>query len=128
MMSEKALHVLVVDDDMMARMTAVKCLKQQGHSADTAEGGAQALEALRTRDFDLILLDLLMPDVDGVDVLRQLKADAGLRNTPVIMISGTDEAERLEKCIEMGAADHLAKPLDPALLATKISALVGDAT
>jgi len=121
-MTEHNLHVLVVDDDMMARMTAVQCLKQQGHTAVTAEGGKQGLEILESQDFDLILLDLLMPDVDGIEVLRQLKASNILRRTPVIVISGSDDEESIAKCLEMGATGHLRKPLDPMSLADRINA------
>lgn len=121
-MAENTLHVLVVDDDMMARMTAAQCLKQQGHTAGMAEGGAKALEILRSEHFDLILLDLVMPEVDGFEVLKRLKADPDLRRVPVIVVSSTDEAESIDKCMEMGAAGHLSKPLDTASLAAGISA------
>lgn len=121
-MTEQTLHVLVVDDDMMARMTAAQCLKQQGHTAVMAEGGRQGLEILESQDFDLILLDLLMPDVDGFEVLRQLKASNILQRTPVIVVSGADEEESISKCLEMGATGHLRKPLDPISLADRINA------
>jgi len=119
-MTEQNLNVLVVDDDMMARMTAVQCLKQQGHTAVSAEGGRQGLEILESQEFDLILLDLLMPDVDGFEVLRQLKARNLLKKTPVIIISAADEEDSIAKCLEMGATGHLRKPLDPAALAGQI--------
>lgn len=119
-MTENELHILVVDDDMLARMTAVQCVKQQGHTASIAEGGAQALEMLRSDKYDLVLLDLLMPNVDGLEVLAEIKDDPQLRRVPVIMVSGSDEAESIAKCIEMGAAGHLSKPLDPTLLTIQI--------
>jgi CheY-like chemotaxis protein len=106
-MSGQNLRVLVVDDDMMARMTAVQCLKQQGHMADAAEGGRQGLEML------------------GFEVLRQLKATNVLGRTPVIVVSGADEDESIAKCLEMGASGHLRKPLDPASLADGINACLG---
>ncbi len=121
-MTENVLHILVVDDDMLARMTGGQCIKQQGHEASMAQGGAQALEMLRSGRYDLVLLDLLMPEVDGLEVLTEIKADPQLRAIPVIMVSGADEAESIAKCIETGAAGHLSKPLDPALLATQIGA------
>ena len=81
-MSEQALHILVVDDDMLARMTAAQCLKQQGHTACMAEGGAQALQMLRSERFDLVLLDLMMPGVDGFEVLTKMKEDPQLQGHP----------------------------------------------
>lgn len=113
--------MLVVDDDVMGRMTAAQCLKKQGHTVDVAEGGAKALELLRSRHFDLVLLDLVMPEVDGFEVLRQMKADAELRQIPVLVVSGSDEAESIARCMEMGAAGHLSKPLDTAALAAEIN-------
>ena len=119
-MTENALRVLVVDDDSMARMMAAQCVKQQGHTATMASGGLQALEQLESGKFDLILLDLMMPDVDGFEVLSKIVNDPGLQNIPVIVVTATEEAGSVEKCIEMGAASHLKKPLDPELLAIQI--------
>lgn len=118
--TESARHILVVDDDMLARMMAVQCVKQQGHSASMAKGGVQALEMLGSEKYDLVLLDLLMPDVDGFDVLAKIKEDPQIRDIPVVMVSGADEAESVAKCMELGASGHLPKPLDPVLLATQI--------
>lgn len=120
-MTDQTGHILVVDDDMMARMEAAQCAKLQGHTVAMAEGGAQALQLLRSQAFDLVLLDLMMPDVDGLEVLRQVQADEKLRGIPVIVVSGADETESVERCIEMGAAGHLAKPVDPELLASRVS-------
>jgi adenylate cyclase len=120
-MTEQALHILVVDDDMLARMTAAQCVKLQGHTASMATGGAQALEMLRSERYDLILLDLMMPDVDGFEVLTEMKQDPQLQDIPVLMVSGTDEAGSIAKCIEKGAAGHLPKPLDSAQLGALIN-------
>ena len=89
-----------------------------------ADGGEKALEMLRSGDYDLVLLDFLMPGVDGLAVLRQIKEDPRLEEIPVIMVSGDEEAETIAKCDEMGACGHLSKPLDPARLATRIAACV----
>lgn len=118
---ERTLRVLVVDDDMLARMTAAQCVKQQGHEAALAEGGAQAMEMLRSDCYDLVLLDLLMPEMDGLEVLTGIKADPQLRAIPVIMVSGADESESLAKCLKAGAVGNLSKPLDPRLLAEQIA-------
>ena len=121
-MAKDNLNVLVIDVDIMARMAAIQCLKQQGHTAVGAEGGRRGLELLESQDFDLILLDLLMPDVDGFEVLRQLKARNLFEQTSVIIISAADEEESIAKCFEMGASGHVQKPLDPASLVDQISA------
>ena len=121
-MTEQALHILVVDDDMLARMTAAQCVKQQGHTASMAEGGAQALQMLRSERYDLVLLDLMMPGVDGFEVLTEMKENPQLQDIPVLMVSGTDEAESIAKCIEKGAAGHLPKPLDSTQLGARIIA------
>ena len=123
-MTKENLNVLVVDDDMMARMTAAQCLKQQNHTVVGAEGGRQGLEILESQDFDLILLDLLMPDVDGFEFLRQLKERNILQRIPVIVISAAEEEESIAKCLDMGATGHLRKPLDPAALAEQIDACI----
>jgi CheY-like chemotaxis protein len=121
-MTDQTGHILVVDDDMMARMEASQCAKLQGHMVTMADGGARALELLRSQSFDLVLLDLMMPDVDGFEVLRQMQADEKLRGIPVIVVSGADETDSIARCIEMGAVGHLAKPVDPGLLGTRVSA------
>ena len=120
-MTQSQLHILVVDDDMMARMTAGQCAKQEGHTAAMADGGAAAIEMLQSDNFDLVLLDLLMPDVDGFEVLRQIRENPQLRDIPVIMVSGSGGADSKAKCIEMGACGYLLKPLDPDLLASQIT-------
>lgn len=112
----------MVDDDMLARMTAAQCVKQQGHEAALAEGGAKAMEMLRSDRYDLVLLDLLMPKVDGFQVLQQMRDDPELNKIPVIVVSAVDESEITAKCLEMGAVDQLVKPLDDVLLAERIEA------
>ena len=121
-MTNQASHVLVVDDDELARMEISRCVEQQGYSVSLAEDGAQALELLRSQTFGLVLLDLLMPGVDGFEVLRQMQADEKLRGIPVIVVSGSGGAESVARCIKMGAAGHLSKPVDPELLAAQVSA------
>jgi len=121
-MTDQTGHILVVDDDTLGRMQAAQCVKLQGHRVTLAEGGAQALELLRSQTFELVLLDLMMPDVDGFEVLRQMQADEKLRAVPVIVVSGADETESIARCIEMGAVGHVAKPIDPELLAARVQA------
>ena len=115
-------HILVVDDQEDNRSVLERRLTKQGHSVFCVTGGHAALaEAQRTK-FDLVLLDVLMPDLDGLAVLERLKADATTRDIPVIMISALDDVASVVRCIERGAEDHLPKPFDPVILRARISA------
>ena len=115
-------HVLVVDDDPLNRLQLLQGLKQQGYSTDQAEDGEQALHAMAKQRYDAVILDILMPKLDGFEVLRSMKDDGALRDIPVIVISALDEMENVVKCIRMGAEDHLAKPFDPTLLEARVGA------
>lgn len=115
-------HILVVDDNPTNRLTLSIGLKQQGHSVTVAEDGRQALEILRTQPFDLVLLDIVMPEFNGFQVLAEIKSDATLRDIPVIVISAIDLMESVIKCIEIGAEDYLPKPCDQVLLEARINA------
>jgi signal transduction histidine kinase len=109
-------RLLVVDDDQANRDVLSRRLKRQGYTVVTAESGFLALKMMRESSFDLVLLDILMPEMDGFEVLKVLKADEKLQHIPVIMISATSEAESAVRCIQMGAEDFLTKPFDPVLL------------
>ena len=115
-------HLLVVDDNKVNRLLLSRSLEQQGHSVETAENGRQALEMLRSKPFDLVLLDIQMPEIDGYEVLSQLTSDLHLRDIAVIMTSALDELDSVVKCIEMGAEDYLTKPVNPVLLRARIGA------
>jgi adenylate cyclase len=115
-------RLLVVDDNKVNRLLLGRGLEQQGHTIAFAENGRQALEMLRAQPFDLVVLDVLMPELDGYQVLDQLTSDPNLRNLPVIMISALDEIDSVVKCIEMGAEDYLTKPINPVLLRARIGA------
>jgi len=121
-MTDQTSQILVVDDDMMARMATAQCVKQQGHSVTMAEGGAQALELLGAQAFNLVLLDLKMPDMDGFDVLEQMQGDEKLRQIPVLVVSGSDQSDSIDRCIELGAVGHIAKPVDPEALIAQVNA------
>lgn len=114
--------LLVVDDDLMNRKMLARSLEKEGHTVDVAESGAKALEMLRSESFDVVLLDLLMPGMDGSQVLAAIKGDRALRHIPVIMVSAQDELDSTVKCIEMGAEDYLPKPVNPVLLKARLSA------
>ena len=88
----------------------------------TAVDGRQALELLNSKSFDLVLLDIMMPNVNGYEVLAQMKASSSLRHIPVIMISAVDEIESVIRCIELGAEDYLPKPFNPTLLRARVGA------
>jgi two-component system sensor histidine kinase ChiS len=114
--------LLVVDDIEANRDLLSRRLKNNGYLVATAENGRQALEMLRTANFDLVSLDVLMPEMDGYEVLQRLKADEILRHIPVIMMSALNELDSVVRCIEMGAEDYLGKPFNPTLLQARIGA------
>ena len=115
-------HILIVDDDFINRVLLAASLEEHHHSVEVAENGRQALELLEQHSFDVILLDLLMPELNGFEVLKRLKANPTLNHIPVIVISSLDEMESIVRCIEMGALDYLSKPFDPVLLQARIHA------
>jgi len=116
-------RLLVVDDNEDNRYTLIMRLQIEGYEdVTTAEDGEQALELIRQQEFDLILLDVMMPKVDGYQVLSQLKADHRLHDLPVIMISALNEINSVARCIELGADDYLPKPFDPILLKARVGA------
>jgi CheY-like chemotaxis protein len=120
-MMEFRASALVVDDDPINRMLLSKSLEQQGHRVMTAENGLEALAALQAQPFDVVLLDVLMPEPDGYEVLARLKQDRGLRHVPVIMVSALEDIQCVVRCIEMGAEDYLPKPFDPVLLRARVN-------
>ena len=117
--------ILVVDDDQGNRDLLARRLAREGYAVHTAADGHAALEMLGRHPsppIDLVLLDVMMPGIDGYEVLRRLKNDAALRELPVLMISALDEVNSVVRCIELGAEDYLPKPFDPVLLRARIGA------
>jgi adenylate cyclase len=114
--------ILVVDDNADNRDMLARRLRRQGHEVLTAGGGRAALDALTGTPVDLVLLDVMMPDLDGYAVLQRLKSDPALRDIPVLMISALDELDSVVRCIQLGAEDYLGKPFDPVLLQARIGA------
>ncbi len=114
--------VLVVDDDPVTRLMLTGSLERHGHQVTTAEDGSQALGLVRSKSFDVVLLDVLMPQMDGYGVLEQLKGDPNLRHIPVVMVTSVDDVESAVRCIELGADDYLPKPIDPVLLTARVNA------
>jgi signal transduction histidine kinase len=121
-MSEQNGQILVVDDNRINRLKLSHTLEQQGHTVWLAENGRQALEMLGQRTFDVVLLDLIMPEMDGYETLQRMKADASLRHIPVIVITALDELESAVRCIEMGAEDYLPKSFNPVFLKARLEA------
>jgi class 3 adenylate cyclase len=115
-------HLLVVDDNKVNRLLLARSLEQQGHEVAVAENGKVAMEMLHLKSYDLLLLDVDMPEMNGFEVLEALLQDSVLREIPVIMTSASDELDRVVKCIEMGAEDYLVKPLNSTLLRARVNA------
>ncbi len=118
--------ILVVDDDLLNRLVLSTNLQEQGYEVAMAENGRQALDILSSQPFDVVLLDLVMPELDGFQVLEHMKRDSAQREIPVIVISALDEMESIIRCIEMGATDYLPKPFDAALLRARLNASLAD--
>jgi signal transduction histidine kinase len=114
--------ILVVDDNAANRDTLARRLQRQGYVVVAAASGRQALEILRADTCDLVLLDIMMPEMDGYEVLQRIKGDPRLQAIPVVMISALSELDSVARCIEMGADDYLTKPFNPILLKARVGA------
>ncbi len=122
-MSAAESALLIVDDNEDNRYTLTRRLQREGYSNFTAaEDGQQALELLGKQRFDLVLLDVMMPGLNGYEVLERMRGDSRLRHIPVIMISALDEIDSVIRCIELGAEDYLSKPFNPTLLRARVGA------
>lgn len=115
-------RLLVVDDNKVNRLLLGRSLEQQGHTVEMAENGRLALEMLHARPFDLVLLDIEMPEMNGYQVLEKATTDLQLRDIPIIITSALEELDSVVRCIEMGAEDYLTKPVNPVLLKARIGA------
>lgn len=115
-------RILVVDDVEENRNVLARRLSREGYAVEQASGGHEALARVAEGAFDLVLLDVRMPDLNGFAVLERLKTDPATRNLPVIMISALDDLASVVRCIEYGAEDYLAKPFDQVLLRARIGA------
>ena len=120
-MASQQYSLLVVDDNEMNRDLLSRRLERQGYRVTVAVDGRQALEILNREDFNLVLLDIMLPEMNGYQVLEQLKADQSLSHIPVIITTALDEADGKARCIELGAEDYLTKPFNPVMLKSRIS-------
>lgn len=117
-------RILVVDDSELSREMLCRILERQGHICVSVASGLDALERLRTETFDIVLLDLMMEGMNGIDVLRTVKADPGLRENAVVMLSAFDEVADIGHCLEIGAEDYLLKPFDRIVLNARLNAVL----
>ncbi len=117
-------RILVVDDNPTNRNMLCRRLQRQGYRTEEAANGEEALDRIATERFDLVLLDIMMPVMDGFEVLARMRADRHMRTVPVVVISALNEMESAVRAIEMGAEDYLFKPFDPVLLRARIGALL----
>jgi class 3 adenylate cyclase len=120
--ADRSARLLVVDDNKVNRLLLVRNVQLLGHQAQMAENGREALALLRDMPFDLVLLDIGMPEMDGFEVLEQLLADRHLRDLPVIVTSALEGIANVVRCIELGAEDYLPKPVNAVLLKARIEA------
>jgi class 3 adenylate cyclase len=121
----KTIHVLVVDDSRTLRKLLIRELSAIGITNITeAENGVEAIEKARAKQFDLMMLDMEMPELDGLGVLRVIKATPELNYLPVIVVSGAEQIEKTVECIQIGAEDYLPKPFNPVLLRARIYSTV----
>jgi CheY-like chemotaxis protein len=114
--------LLIVDDDEKNREMLARRLRRYGYAIMVAPSGIQALQLARSQKFDRVLLDMVMPGLDGFQVLAKFKADPKLSGTPVIMLSALDQENGIARCLEMGAEDYLARPFNPVFLRARIGA------
>jgi len=115
-------EILIVDDDPANRELLKRRLARAGYSSTSVESGEEALEMLEQQRFDLILLDLMMPGISGLETLEIIQNSARLRTIPVIMISAADDAENMVQCVLHGAEDYVSKPFNPVLLIARVNA------
>ena len=112
--------ILVVDDEETSRSILFGSLEKEGYTISQAQSGAEALEILKIETFDLVLLDIVMPDMDGIQVLETMKQSDVLRRTPVMLTTASKEAGNVTKCIRLGAVDYIVKPYDVGKIRARI--------
>ncbi len=115
-------RILVVDDEPLNREMLLRRLARMGFTTSGAPNGREALEIMTREPFDLVLLDIMMPIMDGYETLDRLKADRKLRHIPVVMLTALDEVASTVRCIEAGAEDYVPKPFNPVILRARIGA------
>ena len=117
--------VLIVEDNVSLAMLHASQLGAKGITSRSVHSGSEALELLHQQVYRVVLLDLNLPDMDGFEVLRQMKADPSLCDIPVIVVSGMDDKASFEQCLEIGAVDYVTKPFDLAQLKSCVDSHLG---
>jgi len=117
-------NVLIVEDDEFNRDILQRRVEKSGFNASCARNGKEALEALAREKVDLMLLDLMMPGVDGIEVLKRMKANQKYSRIPVIMVSAIDDSESVARCMQLGATDYITKPFNAVLLRARIESVL----
>lgn len=120
-MSDPTGHLLIVDDNKVNRLLMSRSVELLGHRVSVAENGKIAMQMLRAEKFDMLLLDIEMPEMDGFQVLQALKDDASLRDLPVIVTSSVEGLDNIVRCIELGAQDYIPKPVNKVLLKARVN-------
>jgi len=123
-MSDDQALILVVDDNEMNRDMLSRRLRRQEYEVEVAEDGEEALRKVHETAYDLVLLDIMMPNISGYEVLERIKSDPTTADLPVIMISAVDDLDSVVRCIELGAEDYLFKPFNPVLLKARVGASI----
>ncbi|MDH5256997.1 MAG: response regulator, partial [Gammaproteobacteria bacterium] len=121
-LSIKGARIMIVEDNDYNRDILRRRLDREGYDVIECVNGREAVNTLKTEKVDMILLDIMMPEMNGYEVLEIIKKDEGLKNIPVVVISALSEIDNAVKCIELGAEDHLPKPFSPTLLRARINA------
>jgi len=116
----KSCNILAVDDDALNRGVIERIVARKGHNVTLASGGKEALQKIKDGSFDLVLLDIMMPDIDGIDVLRQIRQHHSMSALPVIMVSALDDSDKVVELLELGANDYVTKPIDAKVLQARI--------
>ncbi len=116
--------VLAEDEPQIARLIEFK-LKKEGYEVTWKENGEEALKAIKEDKPDLILLDVMMPVMDGYEVLRRLKEDEDLKSIPVVMLTARAQEKDVVKGIDLGAEDYITKPFHPAELLARVKRILG---
>lgn len=115
---------LIVDDSEVSREMLCRMLERRGHTCIAAESATEAVTRLRSEHFDMILLDFMMPDITGIELLNRIKSEPGLQETAIVMLSAFDEVGEIGRCFELGAEEYLLKPFDPVVLSARLQAIL----
>lgn len=119
-MTERVYSLLLVDDEEASRLLLARRLEQAGYHITPAEGGRQALRLMHVERFDLVLLDMYMPEMDGLTTLDAIKSDEALKHVPVIVLTAANSRDYVVHCLSLGAADYLIKPVNPVELRNRV--------